>query len=126
MTEEMRWDLAQLVESTEPERIEAKLEEMVTEANSFAGKYRGKIKVLDAAGLLALLEARDAFSLKYEGTMEYCSLRYSADSTDPVSKRLNEAVRKAGNKAGQALAFMEIELGSLLKAKPSLVNDAKA
>ncbi|MCX6649386.1 MAG: M3 family oligoendopeptidase [Candidatus Bathyarchaeota archaeon] len=125
MAEEMRWDIAQLVESTDPEKIEARLDEMVVEASGFAGKYRGKIKALDAAGLRALLEARDAFSLRYEGAMEYCSLRYSADSTDAVSKRLNEAVRKAGNKAGQALAFAEIEMGDLLKAKPGLVTDPR-
>ena len=121
----MRWDLAQLVESIDPERIEAKLNEMVAEANAFASKYRGKIKGLDAAGLHALLETRDAYSLRYEGVAEYCGLRYSADSTDAVSKRLNEAVRKAGNKAGQALAFAEIELSDLLKARPGLVTDPK-
>jgi len=125
LAEQMRWDLAQLVDSTEPERIEAKLDEMVDEANKFAAKYRGKIGGLDAGKLLKLLEARDAFTLRYEGVTEYCGLRYSADSTDAVSKRLNEAVRKAGNKAGQALAFAEIELGGLLKAKPGLVVDPK-
>src|SRR5512138_3462966 len=107
----MRWDLSQLVESTEPEWIEARLEEMVSEANRIAERYRGKITGLDAVGLLGLLEARDAFTLRYEGAMEYCGLLYSANSVDPISKRLYEAVRKAGNRAGQALAFMEIELG---------------
>ncbi len=125
MSETMRWDLAQLVESTEPEWIEAKLEEMIGEANGLAERYRGKITGLDAERLLELLEARDAFTLRYEGAMEYCGLRYSANSVDPISKRLYEAVRKAGNKAGQALAFMEIELGALLKAKPALVKDSK-
>jgi oligoendopeptidase F len=125
MPEEMRWDLAQMVESVDPDRIDAKLDEMVAEANGIAKKHRGKIGTLDAAGLHTLLEERDAFTLRHEGPMEYCSLRYSADSTDPVSKRLNEAVRKAGTKAGQALAFLEIELGDLLKAKPSLVTDPK-
>jgi oligoendopeptidase F len=72
-----------------------------------------------------LLKAKDAFSLKYEGVAEYCGLRYSADSIDAVSKRLNEAMRQAGNKVGQALAFMEIELGDLLRAKPDLVKDPK-
>lgn len=124
MSEAMRWDLAQLVESTEPEWIEARLEEMVGEANRLAERYRGKITGLDAAGLLALLEARDAFTLRYEGAMEYCGLRYSANSVDPISKRLYEAVRKAGNRAGQALAFMEIEIGALLKAKPTLVKNS--
>ena len=125
MSEAMRWDLAQLVESTEPEWIEARLEDMVVEANRLAERYRGKITGLDAERLRELLEARDAFTLRYEGAMEYCGLRYSANSVDLISKRLYEAVRKAGNKAGQALAFLEIELGALLKAKPALVKDPK-
>ncbi len=120
---EMRWDLAQMVESTDPDRITRRLDEMVAEANGIAEKHRGKIVALDARGLLALLELKDELSLKYEGAADYCRLKYSADSTDPVSKRLNEAVRKAGTRAGQALAFMEIELGELLRAKPALVKD---
>ena len=123
MAEKMQWDIAQLIENTDPDWITSKLEEMVESANGLARKYRGKINDLDAKGLLAILEARDDFSLKYEGVTEYTSLRYSADSTDAVSKRLNEAVKKSGTRAGQALAFMEIELGVLLKAKPGLVTD---
>lgn len=125
MAEKMRWDIAQLVENTDPDWIIGKLEEMVKAANGLAEKYRGRIKDLDAPGLLALLESRDDFSLRYEGVMEYSSLRYSADSTDAVSKRLNEAAKKAGTRAGQALAFMEIELGGLLKAKPGLVSEPR-
>ncbi len=121
----MRWDITQLVENIEPDWITGKLDEMVKVANELAEKYRGKIKDLDAPGLLVLLESRDNFSLRYEGVAEYCSLKYSADSTDAVSKRLNEAVKKAGTKTGQALAFMEIELGGLLKTKPRLVTDPK-
>jgi oligoendopeptidase F len=125
MAEKIRWDIAQLVENTDPDWITGKLEEMVKYASGLAEKYRGRIKDLDAPGLLVLLEARDDFSLMYEGVMEYSSLKYSADSTDAVSKRLNEAARKAGTRAGQTLAFMEIELGGLLKAKPDLVVDPR-
>jgi oligoendopeptidase F len=120
---EMRWNLAQMVESTDADWIIARLEEMVVESNVLSDRYRGRIKDLDASGLLALLELKDEFSLRYEGAADYCRLSYSADSTDPISKRLNEAVRNAGTRAGQALAFMEIELGALLKAKPGLVTD---
>jgi oligoendopeptidase F len=122
---EMRWNIAQMVESTDPDWIVARLEKMVVEANSMADRYKGRIENLDASELLTLLEFKDDFSLKYEGAADYCRLRYSADSTDPISKRLNEAVRNAGTRAGQALAFMEIELGALLKAKPNLVTDPK-
>jgi oligoendopeptidase F len=125
MAEKMRWDIAQLVENTDPDWITGKLEEMVKYASGLAEKYRGRIKDLDAPGLIVLLAARDDFSLMYEGVIEYSSLKYSADSTDAVSKRLNEAARKAGTRAGQALAFMEIELGGLLKANPGLVVDPR-
>jgi oligoendopeptidase F len=121
----MRWDLAQLVESTDPAWIEGRLGEMVEDSEKMAARYRGKIVGLDAAGLLALLKERDAYTLRYEGAAMYCGLLYNADSTDPVAKKLNEAVKKAGTKAGQALAFMEIELGALLKAKPELVKNQK-
>ncbi len=125
MSEKRRWDIAQMVENSTPEWITDKLDEMVAEANKIAEKYRGKITSLDAAGLLTLLELRDDISLRYEGVSEYCSLRYSADSIDPISKRLYEAARRTGTKAGQILAFMEIELCDLLKVKPDIVADRR-
>jgi oligoendopeptidase F len=69
------------------------------------------------------LDERDALFLRYEGEMMFCQLSYSANSTELVAKRLNDAVRKAGTKAGQELAFADIEFGELLKAKPQLVED---
>jgi hypothetical protein len=64
VAEEMRWEIAQLVDSMYPDGIIGKLEEMVKSANELAEKYRGKIKNLDAPGLHVFLEARDDFSLK--------------------------------------------------------------
>ncbi len=120
----MRWDIAQLVESTDPAWVTGKLDGMVAEAQRASDRYKGKIKELDARGLLELLEYKDRISLEYEGVTTYCSLRYSADSTDATSKQLYEALRKASTKAGQILSFMEIEVGDLLKAKPGLVSDS--
>ena len=53
----------------------------------------------------------------------YSRLRYSADTTDVVSRQLNDAVSKAGTKVGQQLAFVDIELSHLLKQRPELVKD---
>jgi len=119
---EMQWDLSQLVDSTDPSNITKKLEEMVAEAMAMKERYKGKIGSLDAPGLFALLEARDAFSLRFEGAALYCNLMYSADTTNPVAQQLNDAMRRAGTRAGQQLAFMDIELGRLLAAKPELVQ----
>jgi len=124
MTEnEMIWDLSQLVENTEPASIRKKLESMVAEAEKAQDAYHGKIGSLDAKGLLELLEIKDAFVLKFEGVIMYCRLMYSADSTDDVAKQLNDATRKAYMKVGQALAFIDIELGKVLAENPSLITD---
>jgi oligoendopeptidase F len=121
--EEMRWDLSQLVESTETASIQKQLDGMVTEADGLRDRFYGKIGGLDDEGLLGLLEQMDEFYLKHEGVTMYCRLLYSADSTSDVAKQLNSAVRVARVKAGQALAFFDIELGELLAGNPGLVDD---
>jgi oligoendopeptidase F len=117
------WDLSQLVDSTEPGFVQKKLGEMVAEAQRIREVYHGKIQSLDAQRLLQLLEARDNFTLKFEGVIRYSSLLYSADSTNDVAKQLSDAMRKAMMRVNQALAFMNIELGKLLASNSSLVKD---
>jgi oligoendopeptidase F len=121
--EAMRWDLSQLVDGASPDTVKARLSEMVEEAGRIRGKYLGKIKALDADGLLRFIEEMEAFTLRYEGAATYCRLIYSADSTDETAKQLNDAVRTAASRAGQALAFTDVELGRLLEANPGLVDE---
>lgn len=121
--DELVWDLSQLVESTDLDSVEDKLDSMVTKAEEVRRKYHGKIGSLDAEGVLELLEMKDAFTLEFEGVVKYCRLMYSADSTDDVAKQLNDAARRASMKARQALAFIDLELDRLLAENPSLVED---
>lgn len=121
--EEMAWDLSQLVENTDSAYIQEQLRLMVDEAGKIRDTYYGRIENLDANGLLQLLELRDAYTLKFEGVRLYCSLTYSADSTDKVAKQLNDAFRSAMSRVGQAFAFALVELGRLLAKNPSLVSD---
>ena len=120
--DEMVWDLTQLVTSTDVLSIRQELESMVSEAERMRKEYRGRLESLDAGGLLGFLEMKDAYALKFEGVGKYCRLMYSADTTDGVAKQLNDFVLKASTKVGQALAFIDIELGRLLAEKPSLVK----
>lgn len=119
---EMIWDLSQLVKKIDTASIREKLESMVAEAEKMRRKYRSRIENLDAQGLLKFLEMKDAYTLRFEGVTRYCHLMYSADTTDSVAKQLNDAVLKASTKVGQALSFIEIELGKLLAKKTSLVE----
>jgi len=120
---EMIWDLSQLVENTNPILIRKKLENMVSEAEKVRSEWHGKIAGLEAQGILHLLELKEAFNLKFEGAVRYGQLMYAANSTDETAKQLNDSVRRAMMKVGQALAFIDIELGRLLASKPSLVKD---
>jgi oligoendopeptidase F len=121
--DEMVWDLSQLVRNTDPAVIKDELSSRVAEAQEFRRKYHREITNLDAEGLKEFLEAKDAFTLRFEGVLKYCYLLYSADSTNSVAKDLHEAVRTAEVKIDQALTFIDIKLGELLARKPSLVQE---
>jgi len=120
--EEMVWDLSQLVKSTDAPSIRQELELMVSEAERIRQEYHGNLENLNSEELLKFLEVKDTYALKFEGVRKYCRLMYSADTTDNIAKQLNDAVLKASTKVGQALAFIDIELGKLLAKKPSLVE----
>ena len=121
--EEMIWDLSQLVDDTKPAWVVKQLEGMVEEALRLRERYYVKIGGLDSGGLLELLQKGDELTLKYEGVTLYCRLIYSANSTDEVAKHLNDASRTALVKVGQALAFIDIEVGKLLAGNPSLLDE---
>jgi len=123
MMSNLTWDLSQLVESTDPEWISSRLEEMVKEAGGFHQKYQGEVESLDAHGLRALLEERDNLAIKFEGPVQYCSLLYSMDSTDPLAKRLNEAKRNTRTRAAQQMAFLDIDLAKLVSTRPELQEE---
>jgi oligoendopeptidase F len=120
---EMVWDLSQLVDNVEPASIQKQLDDMVTEAEKLRVEYHSKVAGLDAKGIRRLLESRDALTLKFEGAVRYGQLSYTANSTDDTAKQLNDAVRRATTKVGQALAFIDIELGRLLASEASIVRE---
>jgi oligoendopeptidase F len=122
--DKMAWDLSQLVKSSAPASIQNELEKMGKEAVGIREKYRGKIGSLNGEKLREFLELSDALILRFEGVRKFCYLAYSANSTDEVAKQLNDAVRRADVKVGQALAFVDVELGQLLAKKPSLITDS--
>jgi oligoendopeptidase F len=123
MVNEMVWDLSQLVDSTDLKAIREKLDALAAEASKINEKYRGKVLDMAAEGVLELLKTRDDLKLKFDGTTSYCYLIYAANSTDEVAKQLNESGRQAAMNSNQALAFIDLELGKLLVAKPSLIDN---
>ncbi len=119
----MKWDLSQLVEFDDPGWIEERLSAAVKESEEFRDKHRGKIEQFDAKHVRELLESVDELQLRYEGAFRYAFLSYSADMTKDVSKKLFDRAQNSQMMVGQNTAFIDLELGKLLAAKPDLVND---
>ncbi len=118
-----RWDISQLVDSTDTKHLKEQMRAMRDEASAFASRYRGKIADLDASGLREMLAAKDEMALRYEGAMTYTSLSFAADTTDPVANDLYAAYSEASTQANQDLAFMSIEVGRLLASRPEMLDD---
>ncbi|MCK5302976.1 MAG: hypothetical protein KAJ96_07540, partial [Candidatus Thorarchaeota archaeon] len=121
--EEMQWDLAQLVKSDNPEKIEKELDAAVVLVHEFQQKYAGKIANLDAKGVLGLLEEGNDLELKLEGAMNYSSLMYEANSTTDLAKKLYDKMRRASMLIGQSFVVVQIELGKLLSETPEIVGN---
>jgi oligoendopeptidase F len=120
---EMVWDLAQVVKSAEPGFVQKEMEAAVSDAAKFRQRYQGEIAQLDAKGLLRMIEEGDQLVLKSEGAFMYANESYSADTTNSLNKTLYDSFRKNSSKVGQLLAFVDVELGEMLRKKPSIVND---
>ncbi|MDF1541292.1 MAG: hypothetical protein P1Q69_20510 [Candidatus Thorarchaeota archaeon] len=123
--DDMKWDLSQLVEFDDPGWIEERLSAVVKESEEFRESHRGKIEGFDAKHVHALLEAVDELQLRYEGAFRYAFLMYSADMGQDVAKKLFDRAQTSMMMVGQNTAFVELELGKLLAAKPELVNDSE-
>ncbi|MHA2161302.1 MAG: M3 family metallopeptidase [Candidatus Thorarchaeota archaeon] len=121
--EDMKWDLSQLVEFDDPGWIEERLTSSIKESEEFRDKYRGKIESFGAKQIRELLETIDNLELSYEGPYMYSSLSYAADMNHEVAKKLNDRARNAGMQYNQNIAFLDLELGKLLSAKPELIDD---
>ena len=90
--EEMRWDLSELVKSTETGSVTAELDRAVADAERFAKEYRGRIATLGPEGIKGMLERYDAMQDEHEGVTMYCALSFAADTADPISNQLYSAM----------------------------------
>ncbi len=123
-SENMRWDLSQLVEFDDPGYIEEQLSAAVEAAHEFSNRHRGKIVLYNAEQLLGMLEEYDKEGLRYEGAFLYARRMYDADMNNDIAKRLADKARTALMTQQQALAFISLELGELLTKNPGIIDSS--
>jgi len=109
--EGIRWDLSDLFASHEDPRIEETLDECRTQAESFALRFRGKISRADltATELLGALKELEEIEDALSRVASYSSLLYSADSSRPEYRDLEQRVEQRVTEIKNLLLFFELE-----------------
>ena len=122
-TQQIRWNLTELFPSSTDPKIQQAISQTTILAEEFERKYRSKIEMLSAEGLLGCLREVEAFDSKISDIGLYAGLSFSADMTQPEAQALNDKVDKLEAKISKQLAFFSLDLGKLLKAKPELIEE---
>jgi oligoendopeptidase F len=93
-------------------------------ANGFEKKYRGKITSMTPNELLECLQEIELFHQKIGDVGLYSGLIFSANMTLPEAQILNDKIDKFDAKISKQLAFYSLDLSTLLKNDPQLINNS--
>ena len=123
VSQQITWDLSGLFLGVDDPKLNQSITEATMWANSFEGKYRGKMAGLSAEGLLECIKEVEAFEGKFSDVSLFASLAFAADMTQAETQALNDRVSKFDAKLSKQLAFYSLELGELLRTNPHLIEN---
>ncbi|HET8822398.1 MAG TPA: M3 family oligoendopeptidase [Thermoleophilaceae bacterium] len=103
------WDLEPLVDGRGPEAVEAMLNEARERAETFAGRYKGKVVECDASALAEAMSELAAIHDLAGRAGSYAMLSYSLDTADPVRGALMQKARELGAAIETQLLFFDLE-----------------
>ncbi|HEY1687914.1 MAG TPA: M3 family oligoendopeptidase [Solirubrobacteraceae bacterium] len=107
------WDLAPLLEGEGPEGVEQRLEEAVRRAQGLATRHAGRLRELDAEGLIAAMQELAVIHDLVGRAGSYAVLRFSTDTADPENGALLQRVQERETEIETSLIFFELEWAAL-------------
>ncbi|MGH7770150.1 MAG: M3 family oligoendopeptidase, partial [Candidatus Binatia bacterium] len=107
--EGVRWDLSDLFASHDDPRIEETLRECRARAERFGLRFRGKIFRITPKELLDGLKELEEIEDSLSRVASYSSLLYSADSSKPEYRDLEQRVEQRVTEVRNLLIFFELE-----------------
>ena len=111
--ESTAWDLEPLVEGEGEQGVERRLTEALERAQTFAGRYSGKLEGLSGEGLAeAMNELAGIFDLLGRAG-SYAALRFSTDTSDPAAGALMQKAQEQATAIETTLLFFELEWAAL-------------
>ncbi|PSQ69137.1 MAG: oligoendopeptidase F [Bacteroidetes bacterium QH_2_67_10] len=122
--EDVRWQLADLYDSTEV--LEDDLRTAADEAEAFAERYRSQIAACSAEELADALADYEAVQDRLGRASTYAFLNWATDTNDPERGALLQKVKEQATQIEQQLLFLEVELARLPDAQAEAFIEADA
>ena len=120
---EIAWDLSEMFPSTTDPSVQKAIEDLTRLTESFAGKYRGKIKDLSAKELLECIRGYEEYLTRLGRLVTFAGLSFCTNMTIPGTQSLRDRVNKMRAELEKMLAFFNIELGYLVYRNPGIAHE---
>lgn len=121
--QEITWNLTELFPALTDPSVEQTIRDVSALAAVFEGKYRGKIADATPSLLLECIREFEAFQAKLQDITLYAGLAFSANMALPETQALYDRVSKLEARLDKQLAFFPLELGTLVRNRPQLIEE---
>lgn len=110
------WDLSDLLDGVTEDQAEAKIEELLAEADKMADELagvRGTVSSMDEHALTEYMKCQAALQELIGRAGSYASLRFSVDTQDPRTGALMQKVQERATAISTKLIFFDLEWTAL-------------
>ena len=123
--EEIAWDLSEVFTSCDDPKISKTMEALLEKADLMIDQYKGKINIpsFTDQNLRDLLEEYENISARRREIGSYSANSFNANMSLPETKVLWNKFLDFKSAIFKKLAFIELEIGKLVKGNPELLNE---
>jgi oligoendopeptidase F len=107
------WDLEPLVDGEGSDGVERRMQEALTRAQAFSGRYAGELGELESSGLREAMSELGAIHELAARAGYYAALRFSTDTAAPANGALLQRVQEQETAIQTTLLFFELEWAAL-------------
>ncbi|HEX7166982.1 MAG TPA: M3 family oligoendopeptidase, partial [Acidimicrobiales bacterium] len=114
------WNLSDLLDGVGDDQAEAKVDELLAEAERMATELeqvRGTVATMDASALTEFMRCQAQIQELGGRAGSYAGLRFSVDTTDPAIGALMQKVQERSTQIATKLIFFDLEWAALPDAK---------
>lgn len=107
--ENIHWDLSDLYASSDDPQLAKDKQDVLSEADAFAEKYKGRIADLSVSEFKEMLQAYEALQDKGGKIGSFAYLQWSTDTGNSEFGKLVQEANELGSELSQKLVFLEVE-----------------